>query len=286
VSEQHALLAAILADPSDDLPRRVYADWLDDHGGRPGAARAEFIRLQLELSHPPRDPERVRLLTQRQMALYQQYGVMWLEDVPVPLRGSVSFRRGFIHEFRGKARAFFQDDPERFWQIAPAQELALAGATPAHLETLATASGLARLTHLELTAAELPAKAVAGLLESPHLTRLVSLGLQRLGVDRELVGLLNRLPVIRRLHTLSLRSNELPDDGVQLLAECPSLEGLRELDLSDNQIGDPGAHALAGSPWLNKVAVLRLDWNYIDNGGQAALRRRFGRRLRLGRQFT
>ncbi len=36
-------LAAVCASPDDDLPRLVFADWLDEHGD---PARAEFIRLQ------------------------------------------------------------------------------------------------------------------------------------------------------------------------------------------------------------------------------------------------
>src|SRR5205814_2112647 len=43
--EEHALLAAIVADPADDAARLAYADWLDEHG-RP--ERAEFIRAQVE----------------------------------------------------------------------------------------------------------------------------------------------------------------------------------------------------------------------------------------------
>ena len=42
MSTERALLAAIAASPDDDLPRLVYADWLDENG-RP--LRAEFIRL-------------------------------------------------------------------------------------------------------------------------------------------------------------------------------------------------------------------------------------------------
>jgi uncharacterized protein (TIGR02996 family) len=42
------LLAAILAAPNDDLPRLIYADWLDEHGE---SKRAEFIRRQID------DPE-------------------------------------------------------------------------------------------------------------------------------------------------------------------------------------------------------------------------------------
>jgi uncharacterized protein (TIGR02996 family) len=41
-----ALLSAILANPDDDLPRLVFADWLEEHGTTDAdAARVEFIRL-------------------------------------------------------------------------------------------------------------------------------------------------------------------------------------------------------------------------------------------------
>src|SRR3954452_9086932 len=45
-----SLLAAAKAEPHDDSPRLVLADWLDDHGE---ACRAEFVRLQLRLSPGP-----------------------------------------------------------------------------------------------------------------------------------------------------------------------------------------------------------------------------------------
>lgn len=47
------LLAAIIANPDDDLPRLQMADWLDERGG---CERAEFIRVQVELSRT-REPE-------------------------------------------------------------------------------------------------------------------------------------------------------------------------------------------------------------------------------------
>ncbi len=40
-------LAAILSSPEDDLPRLIYADWLDEGGD---SARAEFIRVQVEIA--------------------------------------------------------------------------------------------------------------------------------------------------------------------------------------------------------------------------------------------
>jgi uncharacterized protein (TIGR02996 family) len=44
-----ALLRAVLADPGDDAPRLVYADWLEENG-EPG--HAAFIRGQIELALP------------------------------------------------------------------------------------------------------------------------------------------------------------------------------------------------------------------------------------------
>jgi uncharacterized protein (TIGR02996 family) len=47
MTDDQALLAAVLAAPDDDAPRLIYADWLDEHGQ---AERAEFIRVQCELA--------------------------------------------------------------------------------------------------------------------------------------------------------------------------------------------------------------------------------------------
>jgi uncharacterized protein (TIGR02996 family) len=43
---EEALMAAVIADPEDDLPRLAYADFCGEHGDD---ARAELIRVQLEM---------------------------------------------------------------------------------------------------------------------------------------------------------------------------------------------------------------------------------------------
>jgi uncharacterized protein (TIGR02996 family) len=50
--DEAGLLAGIKAKPDDDLPRLVYADWLDEHGD---ASRAEFVRVQVELARLERE---------------------------------------------------------------------------------------------------------------------------------------------------------------------------------------------------------------------------------------
>lgn len=46
-AEQDAFVADIAAKPDDDLPRLVYADWLEEHGQ---ADRAALIRVQCEVA--------------------------------------------------------------------------------------------------------------------------------------------------------------------------------------------------------------------------------------------
>jgi uncharacterized protein (TIGR02996 family) len=48
MTEREALVAAIAANPDDDTPRLIFADWLQENGEDD---RAEFIRLQCELAH-------------------------------------------------------------------------------------------------------------------------------------------------------------------------------------------------------------------------------------------
>lgn len=46
MTEGEAIYRAILANPADDTPRLVYADWLQEHGQEEWA---EFVRVQCEL---------------------------------------------------------------------------------------------------------------------------------------------------------------------------------------------------------------------------------------------
>src|SRR5579885_649141 len=76
MSDRAAFLAAVRATPADDLPRLVFADWLDEHGDPLG----EFVRVQLELE-PLRDrldDPRVRDLMRREADLLARHREAWL----------------------------------------------------------------------------------------------------------------------------------------------------------------------------------------------------------------
>src|SRR5215218_9544016 len=77
-SDLQALLAAVVADPSDDVARLVYADCLEESGNAP---RAAFIRLQIEAERlHPASKERADLDRQAE-ALLETNWVMWWAEV-------------------------------------------------------------------------------------------------------------------------------------------------------------------------------------------------------------
>ncbi len=102
---EDALLRAVLADPDDDAPRLILADWLDEHGQ---AERAEFIRLQIALANMSpgtgqgSDDEvwcdcRYCALRCREREL-QQGAAKWWSDSGLPDWVKVlEWRRGFAH---------------------------------------------------------------------------------------------------------------------------------------------------------------------------------------------
>ena len=47
--DEMTFYAAIAANPEDDMPRLLFADWLDERGNEESSTRAEFIRLQCAL---------------------------------------------------------------------------------------------------------------------------------------------------------------------------------------------------------------------------------------------
>ena len=103
-------LRDILANPEDDAPRLVYADWLDEHGE---AARAEFIRVQVRLAALPEGADERLELARRQRQLLREHRERWLD----PLRGLVSdasFRRGFVERAQFDAETFLDHGDEVF----------------------------------------------------------------------------------------------------------------------------------------------------------------------------
>ena len=96
MNEDGGFLRNIACAPGDDLPRLVYADWLDERGD---VARAEFIRAQCELAHSGLSEDRRRALHSRERSLIDTHRHGWIEAFGVPA-DDVRFARGLLSELR------------------------------------------------------------------------------------------------------------------------------------------------------------------------------------------
>ncbi len=104
-----AFLHAIHDTPADDLPRLVYADWLEENGD---PTRAEFIRVQCELATIDAiDPQRAAL-EDREHDLLNEHEDRWLGDSR-PYMTEWEFARGFVQSLTadpyGVSEAFLHE---------------------------------------------------------------------------------------------------------------------------------------------------------------------------------
>jgi uncharacterized protein (TIGR02996 family) len=251
--DERALLSAVAADRDADLPRLVYADWLDDRG-RPD--RAEFIRLQCAFEAAAGNSstalpafadgwsldERAR----RFLDLHRTHGPAWLRELPrwAVADGPPAFRRGFVEDADVPAAQFVRYGPQLL-DRTPLRRLRLAHPRGVWADVL-------RCGWLR----EVPA---------------LDLGGGRL-TDAELAGL-GGADWLAGTARLNLGGNHARDATARTLAACRHLRGLRHLDLSANDLTLAGARSLAESPYLTHLRSLNLGWNpHLGRDREAVLR--------------
>lgn len=276
-----ALFQAILAEPEDDATRLVYADWLDEHGGEKGQARAEFIRVQVELSKAAEGDPRVKKLRAREKALWAAHREEWLKSLPAHLRKRyVRFGRGFFEELNWPARSWAKHGAKLFGEN-PVYRVRLPDQVNRHeVGDLVVLPYLERVRVLSLEGCELyePMKTLQILFGTPFLSGLRRLVLRDCDISSRELGVLTASPLLGRLRELDLADNDIGPKGAQLLAESPATVNLRQLDLTNNPLGDGGAKSLALSPHLGGLTRLDLHGVTLGEGAKAALRERFGER--------
>ncbi len=264
---EEAFLSDIRASPDDDGPRLIYADWLEENGH---PERAEFIRVQIELSRLNDDGPRREALEDRQDELLAAHGDEWRSASLYPYcrpPEDARFHRGFLEEALlptpDKACAVLRSAPVRRLEVEMA-------ATAKGLAELVRLPEFAQVRELKVGLGRVSLKAL-GLLRSPRLARLQSLSLwpgDRVNEALEAVG---SSPHLRALTRLEIDSHELGDEGLGILARSPLLARLQGLRVSGHEIQLPGARALINSPLAAGLTDLDLGWwsEIGDAGGHA-----------------
>jgi uncharacterized protein (TIGR02996 family) len=282
MTHEEAFLQDVLEHPDEDAPRLVYADWLMDQADPAGAARGEFIHLQCALLGTE-DSARRDELQARARQLLSAHQREWDSTLHRLGCSRVTYRRGFVEEVGMPAAAFLEQAATLF-RCAPVRYLKLYDAGP-RCADLAASPYLARLSTLDLEGNDLGDEELEALLGgpagTPHLGNLQTLLLfaNRIG-DAGLHALAGAGTCLARLSRLDLSAN-VCGAGVAELAQSRLLAQLSVLDLQRNRIGDDGALALAGSSHAGGLTWLDLSKNPIGEQARAALRARFGGRVRV-----
>jgi uncharacterized protein (TIGR02996 family) len=240
-SRARGFLEAIIAEPDDDTPRLICADWLEEHGD---VARAEFIRVQIERARLPEwDPRQVRLRL-RESALLAQHGETWRGELPA-IEGVTweGFRRGFVATATFATFTTLGTRASACWGAAPVEAVSVRwphrGISP---RTIAPIPGLRELS-------------ITGQL-----------------VDRGDVSLLAGLPLLSTLRALNVRNCNLGGEGFRRLVASPHLGRLTALRVPGNAIGSRAVRALFNAASLTSLAELDL-----SEAGSYGRTRRYGR---------
>lgn len=247
MSDREPFLAAIVRRPDDDLPRLIFADFLDETGD---CDRAEFIRLQCAAARGEDAPE------DRVSELEIAHRDEWL----APLGAGVyhaEFRRGFAEHLVMSAREFVRES-ERIRAKTPLRGIALLGAGRV-LARLLAEPHLAGLSAIHFTGGMLGDPGVERLAECPHLTGVWTLRLGSNEIGDEGAAALANSPYLEQLRLLVLKQNAIGDSGAWELARSPSLRRLAALDLSENEISPMSLAMIQNSPFLENLVDLHAD---------------------------
>ena len=291
-ADETALLAAVAADPGNDLPRLVYADWLDDHGQ---PVRAEFVRLQCRIAAaeglPQWQRERNVHLWMRHQQLLDDHRAELVGDLPdLPAdQVNVVWERGFLAEVTLTADEFLAV-ADRLAVRVPLPRVVVTRAA-GRLDDFLPSPHLGCVTELRLDDPRmdqaderpLPDRSGAVTAAAARLTRLDTLDLSRCLLNAVEAEEVFRPPAFPALRRLDLRHNWLTDAGVIALLNLGLPQRLVRLGLDANHLTDQAAFELADR--LARVTTFRtLDVRHmpgITAAGQNALLRAFGSRCNL-----
>lgn len=289
--EERSLRQAIVESPDDDVPRLIYADWLDEHGR---SLEAEFVRVQVasaQLESLPRaEQERHVTLYRRQDELLAQLEGLLLGDLPEPLRkqSRCEFHRGLLCALTAPLESLLLCLP-RLRHLLPLPRLCLEDTTEhvclaigCRRQTKPTAEPQKQATDEGLAPAAL--HELVGVLHSvqtkeddfwrPWGQRRAARPWQECDEQKWSLST-EAVPHFPLLQKLDLAGVHLGDENMQsLFRAAHRFPQLRYLDVSANDLGDSSVAALLQTPWPRQLQQLVLGGNPLtDQAAQLLVER-------------
>src|SRR5262245_49018815 len=250
MSDEAAFLAAILANPDEDTPRLVYADWLDEQGGTSNVARAEYIRLEIDFARNfpevrwSKEKDEARKRARQLLAKhYREWfpEIYGRKNILRGSRGSPDMGRGFPYRLLCDSEKLLQVG-ERLMQLAPITEVEFRDIADSGLRRLVQSPWARGVRDLNMVGYS-NAPDWAPLADCPYLTERRELVpyygyLHTAGAAR--IAAANNLPKLERL----VVAMNITDEGLAALFGGVAFTGLHTLNLS--HAGSNKTYGIAG----------------------------------------
>jgi uncharacterized protein (TIGR02996 family) len=240
---QPDLYSAILANPEDDAPRLIYADWLEENGEE---ERAKFIRAQISIA---RNEGSVNVHLKTEASYWAKFRRVHTTSVNPLIRinpleelrdfTATLIKRGFEDAicidyapvFRGVVKKILDQLPS-----LPVQSLQCINAARHDFRHVLAHSSISRIRHLHI------------------MPRMDSVAL---------CSLLRNTP-LQHLRTLSILNTEFDDDNLRELSGIHSIQNLTRLNVSCCHIVNGLTDLVFSRSWphLQEICVRS---NSIDN---------------------
>jgi uncharacterized protein (TIGR02996 family) len=260
-----AFLNTIREHPDADLPRLVFADWLDEAGD---PARAEFIRLQCELASLPDHDPQFRQLEDRDHELLSDHEPAWAGELP-RYATEWEWRRGFVEDVTFALHQYAHADEAVGGQSVTRLSLTGGAGARSH-DSMAwdRCRLMADVRHFDLTGLtfnqhwgtrELVAQ---WFLQSASMPRLTGLAFRDVRADPFLPDALSLCPAVAKLDDLSFAgaAGGTPLDPIHLHLALHRSR-LRALALSDFALSDFALADLFRFEWTSTLAHLDVSAN-------------------------
>jgi len=254
--DREPFLKAIFANPADDLPRLVFADYLEEHGD---GDWAELMRLECDLASRSRvDADQWTVESQkRELAKYERAAYLHKKFHPDLYFSAIDsgwgdekmlthpfeyhwHGRGFYPDFSIRLRIDQLSQPDDFRIAACSQhpewygstQLKITGGRLSPEQLLATLSSpvTEHVTELDLSGEVIETPAILNDIETNQGIPVFDMETRPV-VNLAVVEALAQSREARRLVTLNLENNDLDNDAARALIRSPNLLRLKRLSL-------------------------------------------------------
>ncbi len=232
MNKNEPFLRAIAERPDDDVPRLVYADWLDENGGRDAA---EYIRMENAMQHlTEKNREEYMQLTKKMNALFDQVILYWNKELGLREKdGSIdSIQHGIPSGVILHNQKTYRSTLQRLCGVV--KEVSLEGSNGDMASFLNTPE-LGSVERLSLSGMTLSRRA-RHIAHTPYLGNVKSLNLEHAWLTDGAANEIARGNNMPKLETLNMANNHLTYYGAFRFMPPALFPALKRLDLRRNNI--------------------------------------------------